>query len=371
MFIGAVSVILILSNLFAKKSKLLYFVTFLWMWILMAGTFDIADESIYISRYTAPQSWGSSTEYLYLFIILLFNKLGMDFIHFKIAITFIELILITSTIWRFSSYPNIVLVFYFLFPFPLHIAQMRSALAAAIFIWGIRYIKEDDGKKVSIFNWEVSRNDLKYVIVILIASLVHVQSVGWLILLVAKKFSVRFTVLFTILFNIAIYFIFSPAMILRVINIFGGNNRIAHYFSIAYQTSASRQIGQLIGVLFTAVTMISLCVYILRSHRNFSNADQVRLLLKVNIVVLYILSIILRYTGEAYRVQEGIAVLNIMILTNALNRQSFKLKKISADNLILYSALIVYNIGIFAIRLLRYLVPTVLLPILENNSLLF
>lgn len=370
MFIGTVSILIILCNLYCKRSKFIYKITFFWMWILMAGTYGIADEGIYISRYTSPQLWLSNTEYLYSFIMLFFNKLGMDFLAFKVMITFIQLMLINSTIWKYASYPNIVLAFYLLFPFPLHVAQMRSALATAIFVWGLRYIIEDRSRKISFLHITVSVNDVKYIIVILIASLIHTQSIGWLVILLAKKVNAKAVVLLTIIFNFAIFYVFNPEMILKVLNIFGANSRIAAYFSEAYQLSSARQFGPLIGVLFTAFSMISLCICMLISKKNTNNTNQIELLLKINIAVLFIVSVIIKYTSEVYRIQEGLAVVNMIILTNAIDRKSFKLEKISLNNLMLYSVLIVYSIGIFGIRLLRFLIPSVLLPILHNNRFL-
>lgn len=366
MLIGLISVVIVVLNLVLKKSKLLYFVTFLWMGLLMAGTYGIADENIYISRYNDPSIWSSTTEFLYSWIILLFKNLGMSYVGFKLTITFVQLILIFSTIWKYGTYPNIVVALYFLFPFPLHIAQMRSGLATSIFIWGLRYIIQDDGT-IKLKKLKLTSNDIKYICTILIASCIHTASIGWLVLLIAKKMSIKFNIMFALILNILILFVLSPENILRIINVFGGGTRISAYFSQAYQLSSARQYGNLISIMFTAFIFIVLAIYIFRHNKTVTGVDQSSLLMKCNISILFILAVVIRYTGEIYRLQEGLVILNYLLVLNSINSNKFRINKISKYNLIIITSLLLYMIGIVWIRLLRFLIPTIVLPILKNN----
>ena len=366
MLIGFLSTIIILCNLLFKKNKFLYMLTFFWMWILMAGTYGIADENIYISRYNLSTTWASETEILYYGIILIFNKLGIEFITYKIIITFVQLLLIFTTIWKYGAYPNLVIALYFLFPFPLNIAQMRNALATAIFIWGLRYLFQNDDL-VKIKRLRLTVSDIKFIIVILIASCIHTASIGWLILLIAKKMNIKFNIIFVILLNILIIFVLSPQNVLKMINIFGGGNRISAYFSEAYQLSNARQYGNLIGILFTAIVVILLCIYILYSKKNRGVISKAELLIKCNISILFIIGIVLRYTGEIYRLQEGLTILNLIMISNLIYSKQFHINKISKNNLIVIFALGIYTVGNVWIRYFPYLIPTIILPILQNN----
>ena len=343
--------------------------TFIWMWLLMAGTYGIADEGIYISRYNNPSMWSSTTEFLYNWIMTFCKSLGMDFVTFKVVITFFQLLLIYLTIWKYGLYPNIIIALYMVFPFPMHIAQMRNALAAAIFIWGLRYIIYDDGT-IKIKKFKLTKNDIKFICTILVAACIHTASVGWLVLLLAKKMSLKFNVLFAIVFNILILFVLSPENILNVINVFGGGSRISAYFTVAYQLSSARQYGHLIGILFTSTIFIFLAYYMFKYKKDVVNYEYSELLLKCNISMLFILSVVIKYTGEIYRLQEGMLVLNLLLVVNSLDSKKMKISKISKSNLIIISSIIVYTFGIVWIRLLRYLIPTIVLPILQNNRFL-
>lgn len=370
MFIGIISVLLILTNILLKKSKLLYIITFLFMWLLMAGTYGIADESIYISRYNSPELWTATSEILYEGIILCCRMIGMNFIQFKILITFLQLLLIFKTVWSFSKYPNMVIALYFLFPFPLHIAQMRNALATAIFVFGMRYLISEDNS-IKIKKLRLTIDDIKYIGIVMVAACVHTLSIGWLILLIAKKTNLKFNVLFAILANLLIYFVISPENILKVINIFGAGNRISAYFSLEYQLSSYRQYGSLYGIIFTACLMIGISIYILYKQKFAQRDDGVMFVLKSNIVILFIVSVVLRYTAEIYRLQEGMTILNILLLTNSLKFLSnYRIVKIKKNTFYVICGLLVYFLGIFWIRIIRYLLPSILFPILQNNMFL-
>lgn len=63
-------ILLAVTNILMKDSKLIFFLTLIFMWILMAFTYGNADENIYFSRYTEPYLWNNQTEFLYAVIIM-------------------------------------------------------------------------------------------------------------------------------------------------------------------------------------------------------------------------------------------------------------------------------------------------------------
>ncbi|HJC50637.1 MAG TPA: hypothetical protein H9754_08735, partial [Candidatus Anaerostipes avistercoris] len=195
----------------------------------------------------------------------------------------------------------------------------------------------------------------------------HTASIGWLVLLIAKKMSVKFNIMFAFISNILILFVFSPENILRIINIFGGGTRISAYFSEAYQLSSARQYGNLIGIIFTSIIFIILAAYLLRHNKTVTESKQAGLLMRCNISILFTLSVVVRYTGEVYRLQEGMVILNLLLVLNLIDSNKFYINKISKHNLIVIIGLLLYTIGIIWIRLLRSLIPTIVLPILKNN----
>lgn len=368
MLIGSISAAIILCNLFLKKSKLLYAISFLWMWILMAGTYGIADESIYISRYNSPEMWSSTTEFLYNWIIIVCNRLGLDFITFKAITAFVQLVLIFSTVWVYASYPNLVVALYFVFPFPLHVAQMRNALATAIFTYGFRYLIQEESDEVVYRRkrW-LTTDDIKFIVVILLASAIHTASIGWMILLVAKKMSIKINSIICLVMNILIIYVLSPQNLLKIINVFGGGGRISAYFSEAYQASAYRQYGSLVWIVVTFAFIIGLCFYISLFMKKTYNIKQMELLMKCNISILYIIGVVIRYTSEIYRLQEGLNILNIILLSNSIYGKQFHAKKMAKTNMIVIFGLVVYTMGIAFVRYYPYLISTIIIPLLQNN----
>ena len=359
-------------SIFSKKNKALYIVLFIWMWILMAFTTGIADEQeVYMSRYASPELWAGNSEILYNAIILLFRKAGCTFYQYKAIITFIQLLLIFTTIWKLSKYPNIVCCLYMIYPFPLNIAQMRHALATAIFVFAIRYLFEDDKTLIKINKFKLSRSDFKYICLILIATCIHSASLIWLVLLVAKKFDLKTNIVFTVIFNFLIIFLLSPQNIMKILEVFGAGSRMGAYFSAEYQSSSWRHYGgALLNVTFTAALLMFICFYILNKKSGYVNKRQVMLAMKANISILCIYGLIIKYTGEVYRLQESMTIMSLIILFNAFKSDGFSKRKISINNALVFMGVCVFTLGMEYISVGMYLIPTILKPILQNNILI-
>ncbi|WP_368043053.1 EpsG family protein [uncultured Gemmiger sp.] len=372
MIVGCITILLFLMSIFSKKNKALYIVLFIWMWILMAFTTGIADEQeVYMSRYASPELWAGNSEILYNAIILLFRKAGCTFYQYKAIITFIQLLLIFTTVWKLSKYPNIVCCLYMIYPFPLNVAQMRHALATAIFVFAIRYLFEDDKILIKINKFKLSWSDFKYICLILIAACIHSASLIWLVLLVAKKFGLKTNIVFTVFFNFLIIFLLSHQNIMKILEVFGAGSRMGAYFSAEYQSSSWRHYGgALLNVTFTAALLIFLCFYILNKKSGYVNKSQVMLAMKANISILCIYGLIIKYTGEVYRLQESMTIMSLIILFNALKSDGFSKRKISKNNALVFMGVFVFTLGMEYISVGMHLIPTILKPILQNNILI-
>lgn len=370
MIVAIVSFALILLSITFKRSKSLFTILFLWMWIIMAFTTDIADEKeVYMSRYMSPELWANSSELLYSEIISVSNKFGLSFYAFKATITFIQLLLIFCTINKFSKFPNLVACLFMLYPFPLNVAQMRNALATSIFVFSMRYLIGDD-LETKVKRFKLTKNDVKYIVSILVASMVHSASLIWLVLLFAKKFNLKKNIIITLFVN-AFMTLFPPAYAAKILGFFGAGGRMAAYLSTDYQNSSWRHYGgALLNVTFTAVILIFICLYILNKKDKFTNTKQVSFLLKADIAILCIYGLILKYTGEVYRLQEGMTVLNLVLITNSFEPQFFEKKHMGLSTAKVFGILVLFVIGIFYIAIGTYLIPTIIEPILNNNMLI-
>lgn len=342
------SVLLLGSGLIVKRSRTLYILSILFLWVLMTFTYGNADEGVYLSRYTTPELWANNTEYLFSFLIDVCRKLGLNFFAFKGVTAAIEITLVGKTVWKLSKYPNVVLLFYFLSSFAYNVTQIRFALASSVFIYSIQYLFKDNTTYKSNF---FSSNELKYIVGVIIAAFIHTSAVIWLVLLIAKKCNIKTTVIFTIIFNILIIFNISPSFISDFLQGFGAEGRMTAYLSSAYQNSSFRTFGQLKLVLFAAILEIIICAYILKNKNYFENINQIDLIFKMDIIILIIIGFIVKYTPEVYRLQESLFLINYIILMNAIPSDSFLKVKTKIPIFIIENFILILLIGLSYLEL--------------------
>ncbi|NRO45074.1 EpsG family protein [Lactobacillus helveticus] len=363
------STILLGSGLIVKRSKLIFIVSIIFLWLLMTFTYGNADEPVYLSRYNSPELWTNSTEYLFQAIINVSRNFGLSFIAFKGIVSTIEIALIGKTVWRFSKYPNVVLLLYFFTSFAYNVTQIRFALASSIFIYSLQYLFTKntmiDKRRIIL-----STNECKFIIGILIASFIHASAILWLILLVAKKSSIKVTIVITIIFNLLILFSISSNFISSIFQSFGSENRMSAYLSEAYQNSSFRILGQMKLVLFAAFFEIIICMLILKNRAYFKDICQIKLLTKLNIIILIILGIMLRYTAEVYRLQESLFLVNYIFLLNTIPSDSFIKSKTKVPIFFIEGLIVIMVIGISYLELFSSAnFITVWKPIFFNNLL--
>lgn len=322
MITAMISVILCFINSIKRRRKDVFIISLFFMWFVMSFSSGTADESVYLSRYNNYAMWSSNTELLFQFIIVLCNKIGLSFIQFKAIISFIYISLIGNTIWEFAKYPGLVLILFFLCPFPLNVTQLRFALASSIFIYSFRFLNNStDNQRIIVC---FTKSDIKYLMCICCASLIHSVSLVWALLILVKKISIKNTIMFTLFFNIFIIYIFNPNTIYWILQKIGAGTRMMAYFSAEYQLSQYRSYGlTLITSILTFGLFISACVCIKKMKIN----EDISLLLKIDIASLSVIGFILKYTAEMYRPQEALILINYIYLTNTLNRNVIRSKK--------------------------------------------
>ena len=352
------------------RSKYLYVIIIFFLWLCMAGTYGNADEDIYMSRYNNPNLWVSNTEFLYNSIMAFFRNIGCSYELYKAIITLIQLLLISSTIKRYSIYPNLVLISYFWFPFLLDIAQMRNALATAIMIFGIQFLINDIESNNC--DKKITKNEIKYIICITMATLVHTATVGWILLLLAKRWKTKTVILFTVTFNI-IVMICNSNWLLNVLTKINVNSRITAYLSIEYQNSEWRHYGTALLIVFLTFTF-SMTIYYYLKHINIKEelvTINVVLWKKINIILLCVVSIIIRYTGEVYRIQVGLSLINYMIITNCCSRflgvKNNEIKLTKRDCTILGILVLYVAISVWVLEVRYGVNETIFIPVFKNN----
>ena len=357
-------IILLILSFYRKKSKAVYIFNLIFMWLVATFCYGIADEAIYQSRYANPEIWNGITEVGFNTLINLCRIFKLDYIGFKGVVYAICLICIGSTVYKFSKYPNIILMLYFVCPFPLNVAQIRNFIANAIMIFSFRYIMEDTRSK-NIF-WKLNSNDLKFCIGILAATTVHTAALLWLVLLIAKKLDTKKNYWVMLMMNILFMFVITPSSLSRIASMFGSGGRINAYFSLEYAQSEWKHYGPIVSVLIAAFFSIGIARYLRR--RKVKNQQDLILCEKINVSSLGLVSMMVRYTSEIKRIQEGISIINYMLITNAIDENIFKLSRISKKNLSIIIMLIVFLIIYTVLILTMYLNESVWNTFWFNNS---
>ena len=368
MMIGITAVVGI-AVLMKPRSKYVFLITFFFLWLCMAGTYGNADEEIYLSRYNNIEGWALNTELLYGAIISFARKIGLSFEVYKACITLIQLLLMSSTVKKFAKYPSLVLYLYFWFPFLLDVAQMRNALAMAIMIFGIRYLLESNSQEKPKKFFDIY--DYKYLACIIAAMLVHTSAILWILLLLAKKISTKKTIVFMLICNGAVLTIFNNQMLYRILVFLGVSPRIMAYVSIEYQNSEWKHIGS--PLLITIVTFVFMMLIYVYLNKNKKNIPIIKLEFykKINIILLSMIALIITVTGEVYRMQAGVSIINYIIVSNycgdfyGLRGEFFKIRKKDA---VVLSILISYVILAMWLMEIRYGVwEVIFLPVFRNN----
>lgn len=306
-------------NMFFKKSKIIYIITIIFLWIIMTFTYNNADETVYLSRYTSPALWKGNTELLFGLLINVCRSFKLSFIQYKGVLSFIELLLVSLTVWKLSKTPNIIISLYMFYPFVMHVSQIRNALAVSVFVFGYRYLLNDDKNYFKNFTL-LTINDIKYVICIIIASLIHSASIFWLILLLAKKLEIKSTIFFTMIFSAFIIIFFNPSSINFLLSLLGASSRMGAYMSMAYQSSDYRHYSSTYFILLVEI-IVFLTLFLIRryiSRGTDRDKKSYNLVIKINILLLISIAFVYRFTSEMYRPVEGAMILNYIVIINLI-----------------------------------------------------
>ena len=125
----------------------------LFLWVLMAYNTSSADIDYYSNMFARIRSGITyyAVEGGFYYLCKVAVSLGMDYPVFLKIYAGVALLLIASSILRYTKKPWTVLLFYFCYPFILDIAQVRHFMAVAIFIYAIRYLEKFDKKNLIIY----------------------------------------------------------------------------------------------------------------------------------------------------------------------------------------------------------------------------
>lgn len=273
------------------------------------------------------------------FLILICNSCNLSFMQFRILISCLGYLLIFSTIEKYSSYPNLVLLLYMIYPFINDIIQIRNFFAYSIVLFSIRYLIEN--KKNNIY---------KFLLCIFLASAFHISSVFYFTLVFVKLFNNRQIIKNARIFvPLLVLLSYTPIIPLLVKLIFK-SDKIYKYFLRRTTWGLLIVFGLLFLIYFIQLQMNNTCQkYILdvnnskkiKSDIIIIKRNYYEILLKMNSLLLFTAPLLV-YNFNYIRLYRNILVLNYIIYIDAIMYNKSKNKYYDYLILIIVQMLILF-----------------------------
>ncbi len=358
-----ITALLVIFSIIYKKSKALFAIDFIWMYILIVSAGDdLADRSVYLSKYINVNEWASATEYMFNLFMNICKQSHLSFEQFVYIYSFIFLLILYIATYKFTKNYCVVIALYFIFFFCMDAVQLRFSMASAISIYAFTYIYKDNIKK---------RDYIIFSILIFLASGFHLSALFFYIFILLPKFSIKKCIYFSVLCAIIGYMMVYTGIADEIVGAFLGGKMMV----IRNDYGFYRQV-------YTAFRMIIAFLqyfffYLLeKNHRKRTNSNSGmisnrRLLmdqgLKMNIIVLAAIGV-LPFAVDWYRIQQPIIFLNYCVLGNCLiPEKKHKLKLINLQ-IVLFACL--FSIVELSLLVLvsQDLFETIIVPLFFENK---
>lgn len=172
----AIGIIVLLYTLalFAPKSRIVYWMMVIYMWLLFSFNTGAPDTGTYEWIYNS--NIPGAFEPLFTALMWICRTIGLPFVGFRMAVATITLVFLNLTYNWIKGYKTLATAIYMIAPFPWQVSGIRAALACVIVMYAMTQLIEDPKKNVK-----------RYCFVILLATLVHYSSILFLVMLLANK----------------------------------------------------------------------------------------------------------------------------------------------------------------------------------------
>ena len=304
------------------KGKISYWLLIVMMFFLMAFQTWNADMTGYSRFFESINSLMdlNVTDPAFSFLIYLSKLLHLEYAAFRVLITIIGLVLVTVVFRKHSVCPAIVLALYFVFTYSTETVQLRAFLAEAIlYALVARFVQEEK------FNLKT------YIVLLLLAFLLHSFSLIFLLLLLVKRIKNRKTLLIvSSVIGVALVFSFELLTRFPVAAI---RRRVLIYLSELRGEVSTR--AWIFVFIYIAIT-----IFILLLEKNESNPQwksKLNRLIGVHYVGLVSCVLIILFSSNFYRMTRTIIVADFIVLFNYL----FQTKKLDAKKLLFITAVVV------------------------------
>lgn len=340
-----------------KHSKLIVYITMISVILIYAGNVGTLDNINYIVHYKEIQYGilpSNNSEFGFVYLMQLGNKLGLDWVSFKLVMSIICVPLIYSTVKMFSSNLNFVYFFYLIHSFFMDAEQFRNFIALSIFIYAVRFLLSEN-RKSKVF----------YILCILIATSIHNSFIFYVPLIfingVDKNKLAKGVALFSLILCLITFLNGNeiPLISSIIMNLGDINSKILKY------VNSTTRYGFLIP--FYLHTFNFFVVYTCRKYvykSDLLNAKQIKfinLIFWINVFAFAFFPLYMK-TTTFYRLSRNLNILNFIVFSicnDALN--------CNHEKKVYLSVLVFLNVGSWFIYDLLIRANEVLIPIFTGN----
>lgn len=309
------------------KGKISYWLLIIMMFFLMAFQTWNADMTAYRGMFDSINSLNdlNVTDPAFSVLIYLSKLLHLEFADFRILITILGLILLTTIFRKYSVCPAIILALYFIFTYSAETIQLRAFLSESIlYALIVRLVLEDEF------------NPKSYFVLLISAFLFHSFSLIFILLLLVERIkSRRFLLIISTVAGVLLSFSFE---ILSRFPVAAIRRRVLIYLDAQREVVSSK--AWIFVFIFIAITIMLLLME--KYERDVLWKSKISKLIGVHYVGLVSCILIILFSSNFYRMTRTIIVSDFVIVFNYL----FQSKKIDVKKLLLIAAAtVVFFVG--------------------------
>lgn len=239
--LGILYIILLIFSILFPKSKGLTFLIGLFTLFMFSFVYYSGDLQNYENIYTIIQNGGSvgDIEIGYTLFNSICGKIGLSFMGFRFLVGIFYVTMSYNAVRKFTDNTAIVMSLLLLFPFCVFVSVLRSGIAAVIVLNEIPALVSEDKKDI-----------IKYVLLVIFASLFHRTAIFFLILMLFKN-GIRAKQAVILFFGtvVGIVLLETPGLLPQLIEMITGNSRGTGYFG------DSEMAQNLTGAFFTILAV--------------------------------------------------------------------------------------------------------------------
>lgn len=245
--------ILFILGMTLKKSKCIYFLQFWWMWALMSFCEDYEryDYYNYVAKYIRSGTEEFkivNSEFGYTILCRLLNSTGITFDAANAIIVFFILLVIMSTIPKYTEFFTIPSSLYMIYPMFRNGIQIRNAIVSAIVIYSFKFLLRRGVKE-----------DIKYIICVMVAVTIHSAAIIYILLLPAKYLDEKKLRKFTLISGISVIYIMS--FMSPILSLLFGEERLRQKMTV------KNSIGQMLMMAFWQLSFFAVLMMMRKKRK--------------------------------------------------------------------------------------------------------